>query len=214
MERNIKVKETLAQKPKLQELVDTDPRMTELMTTARSLEGLARHASTHAAGVVISQEPLMEHVPLYKTANDEIVTQYSMTDIEKAGLVKFDFLGLKTLTMIHHAVTLVNQERSPDQAIDLDQQSPDDAATYVLLASGKTTGIFQLESSGMRNLLVRIKPQYFEDLIAILALYRPGPLETGMVDDFIKRKRDPSKFVYDPPDLEPILKEMAGLTVF
>ncbi len=214
MQLNITLKGALAQEPKLQELVDTDPRMSELMTTAKSLEGLARHASTHAAGVVISQEPLMEHVPLYKTANGEIVTQYSMTDIEKIGLVKFDFLGLKTLTMIQHAVTLVNQERSPDQAIDLEQQSPDDAATYTLLASGKTTGIFQLESSGMRNLLVRIKPEYFEDLIAILALYRPGPLESGMVDDFVKRKRDPSKVVYDPPELEPILKETYGVIVY
>jgi len=211
---NITLKDALAQEPKLQELVDNDPRMTELMTTARSLEGLARHASTHAAGVVISQKPLMEHVPLYKTANDEIVTQYSMTDIEKVGLVKFDFLGLKTLTMIQHAVTLVNQGRPPDQAIDLDQQSPDDAATYALLASGKTSGIFQLESSGMRNLLVRIKPECFEDLIAILALYRPGPLESGMVDDFIKRKRDPSTVVYDPPELEPILKETYGVIVY
>jgi DNA polymerase-3 subunit alpha len=211
---NITLKDALAQEPKLQELVDNDPRMTELMATARSLEGLARHASTHAAGVVISQEPLMEHVPLYKTANDEIVTQYSMTDIEKVGLVKFDFLGLKTLTMIHHAVTMVNQRRPPDQALDLDQQAPNDAATFALLASGKTTGIFQLESSGMRNLLVRIKPKYFEDLIAILALYRPGPLESGMVDDFIKRKRDPSTVVYDPPELEPILKETYGVIVY
>jgi DNA polymerase-3 subunit alpha len=156
----------------------------------------------------------MEHVPLYKTANNEIVTQYSMTDIEKVGLVKFDFLGLKTLTMIHHTVTMVNQGRAQDQVIDLDQQAPDDTATYALLASGKTPGIFQLESSGMRNLLVRIKPECFEDLIAILALYRPGPLESGMVDDFIKRKRDPTKVVYDPPELEPILKETYGVIVY
>ncbi len=211
---NITLKEALAQEPKLQEVVDSDPRMTELMTTAQSLEGLARHASTHAAGVVISQEPLMEHVPLYKTANDEIVTQYSMTDIEKVGLVKFDFLGLKTLTMIHDAVNMVNQHRPTEQAIDLDKQAPNDEATYALLASGKTTGIFQLESSGMRNLLVRIKPECFEDLIAILALYRPGPLESGMVDDFIQRKRDPSKIEYDPPELEPLLKETYGVIVY
>lgn len=211
---NITLKEALAQEPKLQEVVDSDPRMTDLMATARRLEGLARHASTHAAGVVISQEPLMEHVPLYKTANGEVVTQYSMTDIEKVGLVKFDFLGLKTLTMIHDAVNMVNQNRPKDQAIDLDHQAPDDGATYALLASGKTTGIFQLESSGMRNLLVRIKPEYFEDLIAILALYRPGPLESGMVDDFIKRKRDPSKIEYDAPELEPLLKETYGVIVY
>ena len=211
---NITLKEALAQEPRLQELVDGDTRMKELMATAQALEGLARHASTHAAGVVISQKPLIEHVPLYKTGNDEIVTQYSMTDIEKVGLVKFDFLGLKTLTMIHQAVAMVNQKRDPEEHLDIERLPPNDAKTYALLASGKTSGIFQLESSGMRNLLVRIKPECFEDLIAILALYRPGPLESGMVDDFIKRKRDPSKIAYDPPELESILKETHGVIVY
>ncbi len=211
---NITLKEALTQEPRLQELVDGDTRMKELMTTAQSLEGLARHASTHAAGVVISQKPLIEHVPLYKTGNDEIVTQYSMTDIEKVGLVKFDFLGLKTLTMIHQAVAMVNQRRAPEEHLDIERLPPNDAKTYALLASGKTSGIFQLESSGMRNLLVRIKPECFEDLIAILALYRPGPLESGMVDDFIKRKHDPSKIAYDPPELESILKETHGVIVY
>ena len=211
---NITLKEALAQEPRLQELVDGDTRMKELMATAQALEGLARHASTHAAGVVISQKPLIEHVPLYKTGNDEIVTQYSMTDIEKVGLVKFDFLGLKTLTMIHQAVAMVNQKRDPEGHLDIERLPPNDAKTYALLASGKTSGIFQLESSGMRNLLVRIKPECFEDLIAILALYRPGPLESGMVDDFIKRKRDPSKIAYDPPELESILKETHGVIVY
>ena len=211
---NITLKEALAQEPRLQELVDGDTRMKELMATAQALEGLARHASTHAAGVVISQKPLIEHVPLYKTGNDEIVTQYSMTDIEKVGLVKFDFLGLKTLTMIHQAVAMVNQKRAPEEHLDIERLPPNDAKTYALLASGKTSGIFQLESSGMRNLLVRIKPECFEDLIAILALYRPGPLESGMVDDFIKRKRDPSKIAYDPPELESILKETHGVIVY
>ncbi len=209
---NITLKEALTQEPRLQGLVDGDARMKELMETAQALEGLARHASTHAAGVVISQKPLMEHVPLYKTANNEIVTQYSMTDIEKVGLVKFDFLGLKTLTMIHHAVTMANQ--TPGERLDIEQLPLNDAETYALLASGKTSGIFQLESSGMRNLLVRIKPECFEDLIAILALYRPGPLESGMVDDFIKRKRDPLKIAYDPPAVEPILKETYGVMVY
>ncbi len=211
---NITLKEALTQEPRLQELVDGDTRMKELMATAQALEGLARHASTHAAGVVISQKPLIEHVPLYKTGNDEIVTQYSMTDIEKVGLVKFDFLGLKTLTMIHQAVAMVNQKRAPEEHLDIERLPPNDAKTYALLASGKTSGIFQLESSGMRNLLVRIKPECFEDLIAILALYRPGPLESGMVDDFIKRKRDPSKIAYDPPELESILKETHGVIVY
>jgi DNA polymerase-3 subunit alpha len=188
--------------------------MKELMDTARALEGLARHASTHAAGVVISQKPLMEHVPLYKTSNNEIVTQYSMTDVEKIGLVKFDFLGLKTLTMIHRAVALIQADGSHDHEMNVNQLPLNDAATFALLSTGKTTGIFQLESSGMRSLLMKIKPETFEDLIAILALFRPGPLESGMVDDFIKRKRDPSQVVYNPPQLEPILKETYGVIVY
>ncbi len=211
---NITLKDALKQEPRLQELVDGEAGMKELMDTAMALEGLARHASTHAAGVVISQKPLMDHVPLYKTSNDEIVTQYTMTDLEKVGLVKFDFLGLKTLTMIHDAVRLVHASQSAEAQLDIQNLSLDDPNTFALLSSGKTTGIFQLESSGMRNLLVKIKPETFEDLIAILALYRPGPLESGMVDDFIKRKRDPSQIVYEPPQVEPILKETYGVIVY
>jgi DNA polymerase III subunit alpha len=218
---NITLDEALAQEPRLREVTDTDPKIGELMTVARALEGLARHASTHAAGLVISQEPLTDHVPLYKGANDEIVTQYPMGDVEKIGLVKFDLLGLKTLTMINHAVGLINARRAPGaatgerhQLLDIVRLPLDDPATYTLLASGRTTGIFQLESPGMRNLLLKIKPECFEDLIAILALYRPGPLESGMVDDFIKRKRDPSQIAYDPPALEPILKETYGVIVY
>ena len=211
---NITLKDALKQEPRLQELVDKEAGMKELMDTAMALEGLARHASTHAAGVVISQKPLMDHVPLYKTSNEEIVTQYTMTDLEKVGLVKFDFLGLKTLTMIHDAVRLVHSSPPTDGQLDIQNLPINDPATFALLSSGKTTGIFQLESSGMRNLLVKIKPETFEDLIAILALYRPGPLESGMVDDFIKRKRDPSQIVYEPPELEPILKETYGVIVY
>jgi DNA polymerase-3 subunit alpha len=211
---NITLEEALAQEPRLRELTETDPKIAELMATARSLEGLARHASTHAAGVVISDEPLTDHVPLYKGANDEIVTQYSMGDIEKIGLVKFDFLGLKTLTMINHAVRLINAGRADGAPLDMALLPVDDTATYALLAAGRTTGIFQLESPGMRNLLVKIKPETFEDLIAILALYRPGPLESGMVDDFIARKRDPSKIRYDLPVLEPLLKDTYGVIVY
>ncbi len=211
---NITLQEALTQEPRLRELVDGDARMKELMATAQALEGLARHASTHAAGMVIANRPLTELVPLYKTSKDEIVTQYSMTDVEKVGLVKFDFLGLKTLTMIHQAVSIVNQERAPDARLDIERLPLNDPTTHRLLASGRTTGIFQLESSGMRNLLVRIKPARFEDLIAILALYRPGPLESGMVDDFIQRRRDPSKILYDPPELESILKETHGVIVY
>ena len=211
---NITLQDAIQQEPRLKELIDGDVRMKELMDHAMALEGLARHASTHAAGVVISQKPLMDHVPLYKTSNDEIVTQYTMTDLEKVGLVKFDFLGLKTLTMINHAVTLLKSDPALDASLDINNLPLEDPETFSLLSAGKTTGIFQLESSGMRNLLVKIKPETFEDLIAILALYRPGPLESGMVDDFIKRKRDPSQIVYDPAQLESILKETYGVIVY
>jgi DNA polymerase-3 subunit alpha len=218
---NITLDEALRIEPRLRELTDTDPKIDELMQIAQSLEGLARHASTHAAGVVISQEPLTDHVPLYKGANDEVVTQYPMGDVEKIGLVKFDFLGLKTLTMIHRAVSLINDRKEQAGAgdsralpLDMARLPLDDPTTYALLSSGRTTGIFQLESAGMRNLLVRIKPESFEDLIAILALYRPGPLESGMVEDFIKRKREPSQIPYDPPALEPILKDTYGVIVY
>ena len=209
---NITLEQALYAEPRLRELVDTDAKVRELMTIARSLEGLARHASTHAAGVVISEEPLTDHVPLYKGANDEIVTQYSMGDVEKIGLVKFDFLGLKTLTMIHRAETLINEGR-PDQApLRVDLLPVDDAKTFALLSSGKTTGIFQLESSGMRDLLTGFKPDRFEDIIAIIALYRPGPMD--LIPDFIKRKQGKVPIVYELPDLEPILKDTYGVIVY
>ncbi len=218
---NITLEDALLQEPRLREATESDQKIGELMETARALEGLARHASTHAAGVVISEEPLTDHVPLYKGANDEVVTQYSMVDVEKIGLVKFDFLGLKTLTMIRHAVRLINERTSGSghgqgdaPPLNITAVRLDDPATYVLLSSGRTTGIFQLESPGMRNLLLRIKPERFEDVIAILALYRPGPLESGMVDDFIKRKRDPSQVKYDPATLEPILRDTYGVIVY
>ncbi len=206
------LEKALLQEPRLKELTETDPKIGELMTIARSLEGLARHASTHAAGVVISQQPLTDHVPLYKGANDEIVTQYSMGDVEKVGLVKFDFLGLKTLTMIHHAVNLINARRSEQPPLDAGKVPLDDPATYALLASGRTTGIFQLESSGMRDLLTGLKPDRFEDIIAIIALYRPGPMD--LIPDFIKRKQGKIPIAYEVPELEPLLKETYGVIVY
>ncbi|MBI5853863.1 MAG: DNA polymerase III subunit alpha, partial [Nitrospirae bacterium] len=202
----------LDQEPKLKELVDTDPKVRELMGIAQSLEGLARHASTHAAGVVISDLPLTEHVPLYKGTNDEIVTQYSMGDVEKIGLVKFDFLGLKTLTMIHHAVTLINQGRAAGSLLHIERMPFDDPATFALLASGKTTGLFQLESTGMRDLLTGLRPDRFEDIIAIIALYRPGPMD--LIPDFIKRKQGKVPIAYETPALEPILKDTYGVIVY
>src|SRR5512134_1903251 len=197
---NITLQQALDQEQKLRDLVETDTRVKELMGIARSLEGLARHASTHAAGVVISEGPLTDHVPLYKGANDEIVTQYSMGDVEKIGLVKFDFLGLKTLTMIRRAETLINEGRPDERPLAVDQLPFDDPGTFALLSSGKTTGIFQLESSGMRDLLTGFKPDRFEDIIAIIALYRPGPMD--LIPDFIKRKQGKVPITYETPGLK------------
>jgi DNA polymerase III subunit alpha len=209
---NITLEQALETEPRLRELVETDPKVRELMTIARSLEGLARHASTHAAGVVISEEPLTDHVPLYKGANDEIVTQYSMGDVEKIGLVKFDFLGLKTLTMIRRAETLIHESHPGQPPLSVELLPFDDAKTFALLSSGKTTGIFQLESSGMRDLLSGFKPDRFEDIIAIIALYRPGPMD--LIPDFIKRKQGKVPIVYELPELEPILKDTYGVIVY
>jgi DNA polymerase-3 subunit alpha len=209
---NITLQQAIEQEPKLRELVETDPKIAELMKIAQSLEGLARHASTHAAGVVISEDPLTNHVPLYKGANDEIVTQYTMGDVEKIGLVKFDFLGLKTLTMIRRAVDLINAGRPDRPPLVIEEIPFDDPKTFHLLSSGKTTGLFQLESSGMRDLLTGLKPDRFEDIIAIIALYRPGPMD--LIPDFIKRKQGKVPITYEVPELEPILKDTYGVIVY
>ena len=209
---NMTLQQALEMEPKLTELVNTDARIAELMKVAQSLEGLARHASTHAAGVVISEGPLTDHVPLYKGANDEIVTQYTMGDVEKIGLVKFDFLGLKTLTMIHRAEILINETHPDQPPLAVEQLPFDDVKTFELLSSGKTTGIFQLESSGMRDLLTGFRPDRFEDIIAIIALYRPGPMD--LIPDFIKRKQGKVPITYETPELEPILKDTYGVIVY
>lgn len=221
---NVKLEEAIRSEPKLKELMSTDIRIKELMEYALSLEGLTRHASTHAAGIVISKEPLTEYVPLSRGTNDEVVTQFAMEDIEKIGLVKFDFLGLKTLTVIDHTVRLINQSqivqsqtgqsRSETDRFDAKKIPLDDPATYEILSSGNTAGIFQLESMGMRDILVKIKPDRFEDLIAILALYRPGPIGSGMVDDYIKRRRGIVPVKYEIPELKEILKETHGVIVY
>ncbi|TAK06356.1 MAG: DNA polymerase III subunit alpha [Candidatus Manganitrophaceae bacterium] len=211
---NITLDEALAQEPRLKQAAEADPKVGEVIDLAKRLEGLARHASTHAAGVVISAEPLTEHVPLYRGSKGETMTQYAMGDIEKIGLVKFDFLGLRTLTVIDHAVRLVNEKPNQPHPLEISQIPMDDPETYQILGSGETTGIFQLESAGMRDLLVKMKPENFEDIVAILALYRPGPIGSGMVDDFIKRKRDPKKIQYELSQLAEILKETYGVIVY
>ena len=207
------LKEAQKMEERLQEAIDKDPRVAELFKVAVALEGLTRHASTHAAGVVVTPQILTEYLPLYKDQKSGgQVTQFAMSYVEKIGLVKFDFLGLKTLTVIDNAVRLVRAGKDPD--FDLTLISDDDKTTYELLAEGKTTGVFQLESSGMREYLAKLRPNCFEDLIAMVALYRPGPLGSGMVDTFIRRKHGLETFTYDFPQLEPILKDTYGVIVY
>ncbi|HOW59882.1 MAG TPA: DNA polymerase III subunit alpha [Candidatus Omnitrophota bacterium] len=211
LELKITIKNALEREPGLKEMVATDSRIAQLMETSQALEGLSRHASIHAAGVVISDVPLTEHVPLFKT-EDQICTQYTMKDLEKIGLLKMDFLGLKTLTVIDEAVKIVQKMRGVK--IDISHLPEDDPQTYEMLAKGDALGVFQLESSGMRDLLKKMKPSHFDHLVALLALYRPGPLGSGMVDDFIKRMHDPKLIKYDHPALEPSLKETYGVILY
>ena len=171
---NITLDQALEQEPQLKEMIKKDSKVESLFDIAKSLEGLTRHASTHAAGVVIANKPLMEYLPLYRGQNGEVMTQYPMKEVEAIGLVKFDFLGLKTLTVVNHAIQLI--EKDQGVKIELSQIPLDDPEVFALLGSGSTLGIFQLESSGMRDLLTKLKPENFKEIIALVALYRPGPL--------------------------------------
>ncbi|NLC69976.1 MAG: DNA polymerase III subunit alpha [Desulfuromonadaceae bacterium] len=210
---NITLEKALKEEPRLREAIDKEPRYRKLFDVALALEGLHRHASTHAAGVVITPNPLEEHLPLYTDPKSGgQVTQYAMGFVEKIGLVKFDFLGLKTLTVISSAIRLIRQGRKPD--FDLGLIPDDDPATFRLLSAGETTGVFQLESSGMKELLVKLKPNCFEDIIALVALYRPGPLGSGMVEDFIQRKHGKKAITYEFPQLEAVLKETYGVILY
>ncbi len=209
---NISLDEALEREPRLVELTRQKPEIDELIKICRVLEGLPRHASTHAAGVVIADKPLVDYMPLYRGKKGEVVTQYDMKIVEKIGLVKFDFLGLRNLTVIANTLRLIaDHGRTPP---DLDNIELTDAATYRLLSAGDTTGVFQLESSGMKDLLVRLKPETFDDVIALVALYRPGPMESGMIDDYVARKHGKKKVEYLLPQLEPILKETYGVIVY
>jgi DNA polymerase-3 subunit alpha len=209
---NITIEDTLKSEPQLKVLYDSNPRIKELINTAMRLEGLCRHASTHAAGVVISPAPLTDYSPLYKNPSDgSIMTQFDMSSIEKIGLLKFDFLGLKTLTVIDKALKYIRENGND---FSLNDVSFEDKKTYELLSSGHTTGIFQLESAGMRDLLVKISPNRFEDIIAIVALHRPGPMGSGMIDDFIKRKKGLIPVKYELPQLKEILDETYGVILY
>jgi len=209
---NISLDAALAQEPRLAELSQNDPNVADLIQICRVLEGLPRHASTHAAGVVIADRPLVDYLPLYRGKKGEVVTQFDMKIVEKIGLVKFDFLGLRNLTVIANTLDLIKRQgKTPP---DLENIELTDADTYRLLSAGDTTGVFQLESSGMKDLLVRLKPELFDDVIALVALYRPGPMESGMIDDYVARKHGKKAVEYMVPELEPILKETYGVIVY
>lgn len=209
---NITIDDALLLEPQLQSLYDTNPKIKELLDIAKRLEGLCRHASTHAAGVVISPKPLTDYAPLYKNPTDgSITTQFDMTSVESIGLLKFDFLGLKTLTVLEKAL---NYMKANGVDLLLNNISLEDKKTYDLLSSGQTTGIFQLESAGMREILIKMHPNRFEDLIALVALYRPGPIGSGMIDDFIKRKRGQTPVKYELPQLKEILDETYGVILY
>ena len=202
----------LEEVPQLKQANEEDPRVRELLAVARRLEGMTRHASVHAAGVVIAPRPLTEFVPLYKGKNDEITTQWAMKEIERIGLLKMDFLGLSTLTLLNDAVRHIRE--TIGESVDLDTIPLDDAKTYQIFSDGQTYGIFQFESSGMRDILRKAKPQRLDDLIALNALYRPGPLRSGMVDDFIARKHGRVKVSYEVKELEPILADTYGVIAY
>jgi DNA polymerase-3 subunit alpha len=209
---NITLEQSLQMEPRLRELRDTNPAVQEVLTVAATLEGLPRHASTHASAVVIADRPLVEYLPIYKGAKGELVTQFDMKGVEKVGLVKFDFLGLRTLTVINQAVRLIRRHHQAD--FDIRAIPLDDPAVFALLQSGNASGIFQLESAGMRALMVRLKPSTFEDIIALVALYRPGPMESGMHDDYVRRKHGEQPVTYLLPQLEPLLNETYGIILY
>ena len=206
------IEKALSVEPRLAEMIRETPKVGELFDFARAIEGLSRHASTHAAGVVIANRPITEYVPLYRNSNGDITTQFSMKHIEKVGLVKFDFLGLRTLTAIHDALALIREHRGT--RVDLETLPLDDAETYAMLAGGDTAGVFQCESGGFTDLLERLKPDRFTHLIDAVALYRPGPLQSGMVEDFIARRHGRKSIAYPLPQLEQILKDTYGVIVY
>ena len=209
---NIELDDALKQSAQLRAAVEGDERFRDVMEVAKRLEGLARHASTHAAGVVISPQPLQDLLPLYKTNRDEITTQYDMKGLERLGLLKMDFLGLTTLTVLTDTVRLIASNRNV--TVDLDTLPLDDPKSYELFSRGDTSAIFQFESHGMRDILRRYQPTRIEDLTALNALYRPGPIQGGMVDDFIARKHGKKKVTYDLPELKDILEETYGVILY
>jgi DNA polymerase-3 subunit alpha len=206
----VKLEESLQSDPDLQKMLEK-PEIKELFDVSLRLEGLNRHCSTHAAGVVISDAPLADTLPLYRNGED-ITTQLPMEDLELCGMLKMDFLGLRTLTIVERAVELI--EHTTGKTIDVRKLPLDDQPTYDLLTRGDTVAVFQLESAGMRDLLRRLRPDCFDDIIAVLALYRPGPLGSGMVETYIQCKHGLEAISYEHPLLEPILKESNGVILY
>jgi len=219
-ELGITLKDAVEKEPRLRTLMDEDARIKEVIEVAMRLEGLNRQTGVHAAGVVIAENPLWEYVPLCKGQNGELVTQFAKEEVEKAGLVKFDFLGLKTLTVIANAIKLINRGRAPADLVEAHRIPVDDKGVYELISRGETAGVFQMESSGFTEMVKKMRPSVFEDVIAAGALYRPGPLDQKlddgrtMVDVFIDRKHGRDKVVFDHPSLEPVLKETYGVIVY
>jgi len=210
---NIKLEQAVHDSPQLQEAYEKDSQIRQLIDTAKKLEGLVRNAGVHAAGVVIAPRPLTDLVPLHKTKNDEIVTAFDMLAIEKLGLLKMDFLGLTTLTILDDTLKLIAQTRG--EKIKLEGIALEDKETYEkVFHKGLTSGVFQFESHGMRDVLRRYQPNSIEDLTALNALYRPGPIQGGMIDDFIDRKHGRKKIEYELPELKEILEETLGVIVY
>ena len=212
-ELGINLKDSYEKEPKIKELCESNPLAKRTWNYALALEGLNRNAGTHAAGVVISNEPLWKKTPLFKpTGQNTIATQYNGKYVEDVDLIKFDFLGLKTLTVIEEANKLV--ELRYGKRIDFVKEDVNDRGVYEYISTGDTLGLFQIESAGMQDLAKKLKPSGFEDIIAMLALYRPGPMESGMLDDFVERKHGRAKITYMFPELEPILKPTYGVIVY
>ncbi|MFW6087452.1 MAG: DNA polymerase III subunit alpha, partial [Myxococcota bacterium] len=212
--KSVPIEAALEQEPRLKQLYEQDDQVHELLDTARTLEDLTRHAGMHAAGVVISEGPLWDHVPVFCPEPGTYVTQYHKDDVEAAGLVKFDFLGLKTLTVLDVARRLLDRRPDREGKFDVDLIPMDDEATFALLQSGETTNVFQLESSGMQELFKQLRPDRFEDIIAAVALYRPGPLGSGMDKSYIQRKHKRERVEYPHPSLAKTLDETYGVIVY
>jgi DNA polymerase-3 subunit alpha len=204
--------EALKNVPELRELRDRNSKIAQMLAIAQRIEGQVRHPSIHAAGIVITPKPLVEFMPLYQSVKGEITTQYAMGDVEALGLLKMDLLGLRNLTVIDDALALIRKDTGEE--IGVKTLPLDDSRTFEVFQAGNTDGVFQFESPGMKDLLRRFRPEQFRDLIALNALYRPGPLKSGMTDEFIHRKNHPDRVAYELPELEPILKETRGIIVY